>query len=617
MTVDTGSSSSNGGKIDRRASLLQARSQRSSMPSLALASQAVTKWDSSISVINSILEPGSSSLQGLSDDQIAGLNDIRELLLMQGEDDDDQTAHIPTDLLRKVQEGGKQKKHHDVTERRTSQHIVAVYGGLETKSTKERLKTAFQATTFTTLLSSMSVRAQTVDIQGPFHESLSGISFGGHNNGESIARAEMRSPLPVTWHALPMEKRIELSQLLSWESLRKWDFDIFHIAELTDGHPLVFVSWAILASPYSQYWMQLSIQHDQASSSSSSSSHESSPTIDVEKMEGYHFLREFRIPPITLVAYLYTIEDDYKNDNPYHNSTHAADVTQSLHAMIQMTKTSADDDLESIDTFLDEIPSIQLFCILLAATVHDVHHPGTNNKYQIHARTDLALQYNDISVLENMHASHAFTRMLNDASNDINLHGDSRCNILHHASQSQIISIRKHTIEAVLHTDMSKHFASVSEIKGFLLSAESTAKADETTSQQQEQPTQRSIIEKTFQTMYKEHGWNLLLYMLHLADISNPAKARDIAIRWADCCLQEFFQQGDKEAKLGLAISPLCDRATTEKPQSQIGFLQFVVQPAFAVLGTAFPQIGSRISPIIERNLQFWEDEKDKSAGKS
>ena len=35
--------------------------------------------------------------------------------------------------------------------------------------------------------------------------------------------------------------------------------------------------------------------------------------------------------------------------------------------------------------------------------------------------------------------------------------------------------------------------------------------------------------------------------------------------------MEEFFNQGDREAELGLEYSPLCDRHNTMVPQSQIG----------------------------------------------
>ena len=45
--------------------------------------------------------------------------------------------------------------------------------------------------------------------------------------------------------------------------------------------------------------------------------------------------------------------------------------------------------------------------------------------------------------------------------------------------------------------------------------------------------------------------------------------------------LAEFFSQGDLERAQGLPVSPLCDRATTSRAQSQINFIEFVVAPIY------------------------------------
>lgn len=47
--------------------------------------------------------------------------------------------------------------------------------------------------------------------------------------------------------------------------------------------------------------------------------------------------------------------------------------------------------------------------------------------------------------------------------------------------------------------------------------------------------------------------------------------------------LDEFFLQGDKERELGLPFSPLCDRNNTLVAESQIGFIDFIVEPSMGV----------------------------------
>ena len=45
-------------------------------------------------------------------------------------------------------------------------------------------------------------------------------------------------------------------------------------------------------------------------------------------------LKTFKIPGQTLLTFLVTLEAHYLHDVPYHNSLHAADVTQSTHVLL-------------------------------------------------------------------------------------------------------------------------------------------------------------------------------------------------------------------------------------------------------------------------------------------
>ncbi|XP_010766718.1 calcium/calmodulin-dependent 3',5'-cyclic nucleotide phosphodiesterase 1A-like, partial [Notothenia coriiceps] len=94
--------------------------------------------------------------------------------------------------------------------------------------------------------------------------------------------------------------------------------------------------------------------------------------------------------------------------------------------------------------------------------------------------------------------------------------------------------------------------------------------------------------------------------MLHAADISHPAKAWPLHYRWTHSLMEEFFRQGDKEVELGLPFSPLCDRKATMIAQSQIGFIDFIVEPTFSVLIDTTEKV---IGPLIE------EDRKARETG--
>uniref|UniRef100_A0A2C9K178 PDEase domain-containing protein n=1 Tax=Biomphalaria glabrata TaxID=6526 RepID=A0A2C9K178_BIOGL len=85
----------------------------------------------------------------------------------------------------------------------------------------------------------------------------------------------------------------------------------------------------------------------------------------------------------------------------------------------------------------------------------------------------------------------------------------------------------------------------------------------------------------------------VLSLVLHCADISHPAKDWELHEKWTGFLLEEFFRQGDREQELGLPFSPLCDRKNTLVAESQIGFIDFIVDPSFQVMGDMLEKVMS------------------------
>jgi len=54
------------------------------------------------------------------------------------------------------------------------------------------------------------------------------------------------------------------------------------------------------------------------------------------------------------------------------------------------------------------LTDLEIFALLFAALIHDLEHTGRTNNFHVNTATDLALLYNDRSVLENHHVSAAF-----------------------------------------------------------------------------------------------------------------------------------------------------------------------------------------------------------------
>uniref|UniRef100_A0A803VD87 Phosphodiesterase n=1 Tax=Ficedula albicollis TaxID=59894 RepID=A0A803VD87_FICAL len=268
--------------------------------------------------------------------------------------------------------------------------------------------------------------------------------------------------------------------------------------------------------------------------------------IFYELLTRYDLINRFKIPISALVSFVEALEVGYsKHKNPYHNLMHAADVTQTVHYLLFKTGT------------VHWLTELEIFAMIFAAAVHDYEHTGTTNNFHIQTRSDSAILYNDRSVLENHHVSAAY-RLLQD---------DEEMNILSNLSKDDWREFRALVIEMVLATDMSCHFQQIKAMKNALQQPEGIDKP------------------------------KALSLLLHTADISHPAKAWDLHHRWTMSLLEEFFRQGDKEAELGLPFSPLCDRKSTMVAQSQIGFIDFIVEPTFTVLSDMTEKI---VTPLID-----------------
>ncbi|XP_075036596.1 dual specificity calcium/calmodulin-dependent 3',5'-cyclic nucleotide phosphodiesterase 1A isoform X1 [Mixophyes fleayi] len=273
----------------------------------------------------------------------------------------------------------------------------------------------------------------------------------------------------------------------------------------------------------------------------------------------YDLINRFKIPIACLVSFVEALEVGYsKHKNPYHNLVHAADVTQTVHYIMLHT---------GIMHWLTEL---EILAMILAAAIHDYEHTGTTNNFHMQTRSDAAILYNDRSVLENHHVSASYRIMQEDDMN-----------ILVNVSKDDWRDLRTLVIEMVLSTDMSGHFQQIKTMRNTLQQPEGIDKS------------------------------KAMSLILHAADISHPAKTWEMHQRWTDLLMEEFFRQGDKEAELGLPFSPLCDRKSTLVAQSQIGFIDFIVEPTFTLLMDSTEKI---VIPLIEEAAKSDHSVYDKSS---
>ncbi|VVC29541.1 3'5'-cyclic nucleotide phosphodiesterase, catalytic domain,3'5'-cyclic nucleotide phosphodiesterase [Cinara cedri] len=254
--------------------------------------------------------------------------------------------------------------------------------------------------------------------------------------------------------------------------------------------------------------------------------------LGYDLLNRYGIFQKFKVPSVIMENFLSRIEEGYsRHKNPYHNNLHGADVAQTVHYMLCQTG------------LMNWLSDLEIFAMLIAAITHDFEHTGTTNNFHVMSGTEIALLYNDRAVLENYHISSTF-RILKDED----------CNILQNLTKEEYREFRTLVIDMVLATDMSYHFQQLKIMKALIASPEPT-------------------IDKS----------KAMSMVLHCADISHPAKEWNMHYRWTSQLLEEFFLQGDMEKKLGLPFSPLCDRNNTLIAESQIGFIEFIVEPSMAV----------------------------------
>ncbi|KAK2551247.1 High affinity cGMP-specific 3', partial [Acropora cervicornis] len=244
-----------------------------------------------------------------------------------------------------------------------------------------------------------------------------------------------------------------------------------------------------------------------------------------------NLIEKFSIEIPILQNFLFEVFRNY-NATPFHNFRHAFCVTQMMYGLIWLTRMPS------------HVQDCDVLVMLTSALCHDLDHPGYNNAYQVNARTELAIRYNDISPLENHHCA-------------------PQCDILKNVSRDIFRTFREGVIKCILSTDMARHNEILNKFK--------------------------EILADGFSFDNEAHKSMLMQIMIKVSDVSNEARPMEVAEPWLDCLLQEFFIQSDVEKLEGLPVAPFMDRDKVTKPSAQIGFIQFVLIPLFEALEQLFP----------------------------
>ena len=464
---------------------------------------------------------------------------------------------------------------------------------------------------------------------------------GGAGSGGASATPRSQ-PLfaPCVARSLLPENEKEVLSLLE-EGIDEWEFDALRLHELTDGHSLAALGWALF--------------------------HRHSIHVALGMSD------------TVLHAFLERIEAGYKAV-PYHNAAHAACVAHGVYWLLTRASPEAMHGVA-------EAP-LEMFAALLSATVHDVGHDGRNNAFHSATGSELALLYSDQSVLEMHHLARAFAVLAAPESD-----------VLGALTLEARKDVRARVIGMVLATDLSHNFTLINSFKTMIAEhvAEQATKAQ--AARAQERPASRSLGHAMGHGDHsvspahgnyrrsskvepapppgKDHGGDgalkdeaappvphrprkfsargvsaifgsaattisttaaltgsssssltsdaaasggeaplekrqsfsgnppptapdvaamsaaekllVLKMVIKCADIGNVTKGKGICLNWTERVVMEFFEQGDAEKALGLPVTPMMDRTRASVPKQQIGFYNFVVKPMYEAMAMLVP----------------------------
>ncbi|XP_062399315.1 cAMP-specific 3',5'-cyclic phosphodiesterase 4D isoform X2 [Sardina pilchardus] len=311
------------------------------------------------------------------------------------------------------------------------------------------------------------------------------------------------------------------------EDVNKWGLNVFKVTEFSGNRPLTVMMYTIF--------------------------------------QERDLLKTFKIPLDTFITYLMTLEDHYHADVAYHNNIHAADVAQSTHVLLSTPA------LEAVFT------DLEILAAIFASAIHDVDHPGVSNQFLISTNSELALMYNDSSVLENHHLAVGFKLLQ-----------EENCDIFQNLTKKQRQSLRKMVIDIVLATDMSKHMNLLADLKTMVETKKVTSSG--------------VLLLDNYSDRIQ-----VLQNMVHCADLSNPTKPLQLYRQWTDRIMEEFFSQGDRERERGMEISPMCDKHNASVEKSQVGFIDYIVHPLWETWADLVHPDAQDILDTLEDNREWYQ----------
>lgn len=322
--------------------------------------------------------------------------------------------------------------------------------------------------------------------------------------------------------ATDARRRISNDVVNVLESEHAWKFDVIELERVTNHHPL---------------------------------SH-----LGVKIFERWDVADALHCSSDAIARWFQVIEANYQATNPYHNATHAADVLQATSFFLNS------------DAVASTVQNTHAVAALIAATVHDLDHPGRGNVFLMNTQQSLALLYNDNSVLENHHVALAFQLTLTQPG----------INIFARMTRDEFTQMRQSVIDMVLATDMSRHFEYLTKF-------------------QQMVPNLPDIDENR-----EANSMTVCRMMIKCADIANPTREWKMCHQWAMRIVEEYFDQTSEEKSKGLPITMKgFERDTCNVPMTQCTFVDMFAREAFT-LWCDFAEL-PELPAQLETNYETWK----------
>lgn len=272
----------------------------------------------------------------------------------------------------------------------------------------------------------------------------------------------------------------------------------------------------------------------------------------------YDLYNIFNLDMVNVLKCFRLLEFGYHSTNPYHNSIHAADVTQAMHCFMQENKIKK------------HMTHLETMCSILAAVCHDLDHPGVNQSFLAATNNPLAHLYNNNSVLENHHWRFALCIF-------------KESNLFDHLSEDIFDDMKRQLKHLILATDIARQNEYLTRFRNL------------TSSDQ-------------FDMQNTEDRALVLQMALKCADLGNPCRPWLISRVWSNLICDEFYKMGRIERKLGIPLTPICQREKTSIAGIQTDFFRFIVLPLLE-LWNKFLQspLSSLLMSNFDHNYQRWQ----------